>query len=284
MLKERKIYDRIMEWANLYFSINPYGEPIPDEFLYSATLIRPCDRHGNKVFVRCLADMKQNGYSIEYLKNDDTKKEAFEKEETISFSEIFHELLDTDTLCPSNYIVTIINRLKKYDISHGIEHSNGFYCGTIARGMRAFASYLRELSLAEIIKTVVGAYARRCNKEFSMISTSVEEDIYKNTDICFSYDGKTYRVWSYQTTSAGVIKTGNRIKRAHGTGLNLLMPFNFEMRKECMGWYLYDYVLIRPLLYDTIINEKEAIAHTKYCMMIKTNKYIIKTPTVIEIA
>jgi hypothetical protein len=232
-----------------------------------------------------LAGRPQDGKILNVIFNDKEKDSAAEDEETVSFSEVFHRLDRAGTLCPSNYIVEVIKGLEKYDADHNTRHSEQFYCETVARSMRSFASFIREENLREIIDHVLKIEAIRRRKGYKMFEGNVQEDMKKKTDIMFKYGGAFYRIWSYQTTDSGVKKTSKRILKGCGRGLNVLMPFDITCADETFGWALYDYDETKQLMLDMIVNRRFVVqTYVKYKKLVEVDKNIIKTPTIFDAA
>lgn len=276
----KKIKDYIVEWGSLFYSKNPYGKQIPDKYLFSETLLRKYDREGNKVQYKNLSEMRQDGWCISNVKQGSMEDE-WEKEEVISFSPIFHRLVESNSLCPANYVVHIVEDLQKFDLEHGVPHNEEFYIGTIARGLRAFASYVREQNLTETIDEILSKSANIKNVQYRMFQSSVNQDMKFKTDIMFSYNNEIYRAWSYQTTARGIERTSGRVLRANGRGYNVLFPFNIRERKEVSGWFLYDENIVRHTLIDLIVaNKKPILIHSEYCDLVNENPYIIKKPSI----
>ena len=269
----------IEKWGKMTFAENPYGSPIPDKYLYSDALIRKEYRYGKSQQYNNLSEMKQNGYCTEHIIKG-RMSDPWEMEETISFTKIFHELCESEKLCPSNYVVEVIRALEQYDKHYLVVHNEEFYIGTIARGLRAFASYVREKSLTDAIDTVLGKMAKMKNVNYQMFNSSVDDDMKKKTDVYFSYNDIRYRCWSYQTTERGIERTGNRIRNAY-SGYNVLFPFNFNEKVVLNGWYLYDFAIIRHFVIDLVtMNIKDVQKHSSYCEKMNDNPNIIEKPAV----
>ncbi len=277
--------EHIVQWAEMTYAENPYGISIPEKYLYDARLIRSRDKNGCSISVANLAEIKQNGNSLELVARA-IADAPWEKMETISFSPIFHRLVASEKMCPSNYVVEVINELDSYNAIRGVRgitDTDEFYIGTIARSLRALASYIREYSLADIIEYTLSK--KNDGKGiFKMYSASVEQDMRYKTDIMFEYDGRLYRAWSYQTTRIGIERTANRIQRANGSGYNILFPFNFEEKEELCGWYLYDFLITSNVVKDLIVHKRSEIEpHWKYAERVRKNNYVIKYPAVFEV-
>lgn len=279
----KKIKEYITEWSSLFYNKNPYGEQIPDEFLFSEKMLRKYDRDGNEIKYKNLSEMKQDGWCIGNVKQGNMNDE-WEKEEVISFSPIFHRLVETETLCPANYVVHIIKDLREYDLEHNIVHNEEFYIGTIARGLRAFASYVREQNLTETIDEILSKSANIKQVNYKMFHASVRQDMKYKTDIMFSYNGSVYRAWSYQTTVRGIERTSSRVLKANGRGYNILFPFNMMERKEVNGWFLYNEDIVRHALIELIVaNKNPVLTHLEYCNLVNENPYIIKKPSIFSV-
>ena len=274
----------LTEWAKMKFTENPYGKPIPKKFLYDERLLRNNGAHHNCDKPLCLAHLYQDGYITGRIIKAD-RDAPWEKFETISFSAIFHRLQETNTLCPSNYIVAVIDGLKEWDIQHKTEHDEEFFRGTIARSLRCFASYIREWDLLENVERVLSVLQKANGKRYLLYGASVEEDMKYKTDVLLIYDRNTYRIWSYQTTQNGIEKTSNRILGANGRGYNLLFPVNFDEARLVGGWYLYDPKWILHHFLDLVVNRRSpAMSHWEYCQKVREDKKIIKKPCIFEVS
>lgn len=275
LIAVEKLSDMVARWAKMSFKENPYGEPIPDKYLYNSLVMAD----GKKV--RSLAECMQNGFVLNWLYNDPNKKSAAEDEETITFSDTFHRLEREGTLCPSNYVVGIIRDLEKWDAENNTRHSEAFFCETIARSLRTFASMLRENNLREIIDQFLKIEAIRRRFTYKMFPASVDEDVKAKTDIAIKYGGAFYRIWSYQVTQPGVKKTSNRIKRGAGKGFNILMPFDINDSEYVHGWAFYHPEQVKELLREFVIARQTRVqTHYMYKKLVEANPEIVKVPTI----
>ncbi len=279
-----KIRDYIKQWSTLFYSRNPYGKSIPSTYLFSEKLIREYDKDGRKVYYANLSELKQDGWSMDYIVPAETEA-PWEIWEIVSFSPIFHRLMQEEKMCPSNYIVNIIDALDVYEDEDAerneIIHTEDFYIGTIARGLRALASYIREYSLAEIIENYLLKYALQYGVQFEMYRASVTQDMKYKTDILFRYDNQLYRAWSYQTTKNGIPKTSRRVLNANGHGYNILFPFNMWEKNNVAGWFLYDEKITENTIAKLITNNAEIpMEHWEYCEKVMQDNNIIKIPAI----
>ena len=239
----KPIFEYLNFWSAMSYSENPYGPKIPGIFLYCAELVKtPLTPDAPK----CLADLIQNGNSIAYVINDLNKTSKAENIDCVIFSDIFHELFDAGELCPSNYVRVIIDKLDAYNATATDKLSFNDYIGIISRGLRAFASYVRELHLLSLIRRYLyesGKY------HYTVFEPNVETDIKEKTDIMFSIGPRLSRVWSYQNTPKGIEKTSRRILKGCSTGYNILLPFDkTKTIYEVEGWFLYNkYVIFLTL-------------------------------------
>jgi hypothetical protein len=266
----------IEQWATMSFKENPYGDPIPDKYLYDLRVMR-----GRKP----LGEYMQNGHVLDAIFNDKSKTSDAEREETFQFSDVFHRLETAGTLCPSNFIVEVIRALEAWDAENNTRHDDDFFCKTIARGLRTFASMVREQNLREIINEYLKVEAIRRSRGYKMLPPSVKEDVRGKTDISIKYGGAFYRIWSYQSTEAGIEKTSKRILKGGGRGLNLTIPFDIDAAQMVHGWALYDPDFVRDVLRNMIVVRKApAQSYMVYRNKVKADKNIIAIPALFDVA
>lgn len=232
------IKKKMVDWSTMTFEDNPYGDKIPDVYLDSTEILK----NGNT-----LRNIKQNGHIVSDVINDTSKKSFVENTNFVIFSTVFNRLLYDQKLCPSNYVNEVIKELSKYEFEHNKIFDKSVYYGYIARALRAFASYIREINLKEIITDY---YQHICKKQgFSFFQekdtyeNKINEDVHNKTDIYFEVEHIPYRIWSYQSTNSGVECTLKRVLKSK-KGINLYIPFNISTKSEFLGWYLYDETFI----------------------------------------
>jgi hypothetical protein len=269
----------IEHWATMSFKENPYGDPIPEKYLYDSRIMRTRSKKKN------LSECMQDGYVLSCIFNESSKTSDAEAEETIQFSEVFHRLESSETLCPSNFIVEVVNALEAWDADNNTRHSDEFFCKTIARSMRTFASMLREQNLREIINDFLKVEAFRRSRGYKMMPPSVKEDVYGKADITVKYGGAFYRIWSYQVTAPGIEKTSNRILKGGGRGLNITMPFDIADCQMVYGWALYNPDFVKNALRDMIVVRKApAQSYSLYRKKVFADKTIVKIPAIFDVA
>ena len=277
------IKDEIEQWAKMKFSENPYGKQIPSKYLHDERIMRRFDRNGKPLSRRTLADLTQDGYAVASVCNTD-KDAPWEKEETISFSKIFHDLVENEKMCPSNYVATVIDALQQYDVANQAYHNQEFYRGTITRALRCLASYIREQCLQEILDETMQKIVSSKRGGYRLYGATVEDDMQKKTDIILFYNNATYRIWSYQTTRNGIEKTSSRILRANGRGYNVLMPFNIHERKNFHGWYLYDANIVSKSFAEILsLRDIEIQNHFEFSKLVRENPDIISIPAIFRV-
>ena len=214
------------------FAENPYGETIPDVFLDSKMVLRD----GKST----LREKIQDGNILNDVFNEKDKTSPAEAFNDVLLAPIFKKLWDNEECCPSNYVSNVIFELTKYEMEHNTSFSHEFYAKFIARSLRAFASYIREKSLEEIVCNLFTTVANE--KKYSIeigAADEIEEDLKNKTDILIILNGYTYRIWSFQSTDAGCKCTGRRAVNAK-KGVNIFVPFNIKDKYEVFGWFLYN--------------------------------------------
>jgi hypothetical protein len=257
------------------FKENPYGDPIPSKYLSDKRVMR----NG-----RTLGEFNQDGNVLDSLFNQKGKASAAEVEETVQFSDVFQRLEAAGHLCPSNFVAEIIIGLESWDAEHNTRHNDDFYCKTIARGLRTFASLLRERNLKEIVDEFLRDEAARRGRGYKMLPQSVKEDVIGKTDISIKYAGALYRIWSYQSTQDGVNKTSKRILRGAGRGRNILMPFDIGGASKVHGWAMYSVAYVRDIVTELIIKQKgPAPTYASFKGLIKNDPNVVAKPAIFDV-
>lgn len=270
-----KLIDTITRWSTMSFKENPYGGPIPDKYLYDSRVMRNGSKKKN------LAECMQDGNVLNCIFNDPDKNSPAEKEETIHFSETFHRLEVAGALCPASFVAGVIEDLEKWDAEHNTRHDDEFFCHTIARSLRTFASMLRENNLREIIDQYLKVEAIRRRMGYKMFPANVDEDIHSKTDIAIKFAGAFYRIWSYQDTDSGVKKTSGRIKKGAGRGFNILMPFDIRNAECVLGWAFYRTDEVKEWLRNFIVmRPRQVQTYEVYRKQVDADNEIVKVPTI----
>ena len=269
------LIDVVTRWSKLSFKENPYGDPIPDKYLYDSRVIRD----GSKKI--CLAECMQDGYVLNHIFNEQDKTSDAEQEETIKFSVTFHRLEREGKLCPASFVAGVIEDLEAWDAEHNTRHSDEFYCKTIARSLRTFASMLRENNLRELIEQWLKVESIRRRTKYKIFEADPNEDIYSKTDISLKFAGAFYRIWSYQDTKSGVEKTSKRVLKGAGRGFNIMMPFDINQSNNVIGWAFYDSDLVKQWVLEFIVARKTQVqTYEAYRKCVAANQDTVKTPAI----
>lgn len=238
------VKEMISEWNKLKIYENPFGPPISEKYL-TDDIYDKSKSHSPIPF----RDRIQNGSLSQGL----IWIKKAEETNFVIFSDIFNECFRTNTLCISNYLYKVIKILENKKISEEVIR------GYIARAIRSFASFLREIAL----KDIVCDYFTSQGLDFEIIEDEhVKEDTKNKTDIFlkikkgnFIYD---YRIWSFQTTEKGLENTARRLKNPHD-GINILLPLNIGKKENHINintWYLYNPKLAFKML-DSLKDKNE---------------------------
>lgn len=175
-----------------------------------------------------ISNLNMDGNSIKgLLRNQDAERN--DNPVVPYYTEIFNQWLNMNYISPLTYIYQIC-----MNIPDNI--SEELVCGIIARGLRSFASFFRELELAKQIEAVI--------PECIMYDRVAEVDTLQHTDILLEYNNTLYRLWSYQSSVNGIKNTSERFMGKRGEipdGIHIMCPFsldNVENRKN-QGWLFY---------------------------------------------
>ena len=172
-----------------------------------------------------IKDVPMNGYSIQRITD-----KVDEGDSGIIYSNIFYDSANK-FITPVYYVAKMVEAYEKENI-----YSERKMAGKVARGLRAFPSFIREMDLEyKLGETLISVESVR----------SPEQDIQDHADMLLRYDGQEYRVWSYQRTNRGLINTSERLLGRRGElpyGFHLLCPidiFNEDESEDIFGWKLY---------------------------------------------
>lgn len=171
-----------------------------------------------------------DGNSVEDLPKD----EAAEKYEGIRFTEVVNEIKGDD-FSPAKYMAQITKLCDDKKLTDEMT------VALLARGLRAFPSFLREIDIEEQLNNVLTR--RKMNYK---IIRNPEMDIVQHTDIMLRIEDRDYRIWLFQNSERGIYNTKQRLKGERGeipNGIHILCPIN-PMRnsiqcEEVHGWSFY---------------------------------------------
>lgn len=144
----------------------------------------------------------------------------------VSFSGIFHQVLNHNSFGPVLYIYYLIAEILKDNPEAEIAKIYGF----VARSLRTFASLLREQSLLEQLE-----YLFKSDGLQATFKMSPKQDSQEKTDILIEFNGNTYRLWTYQHSSRGLPHNIERISGKRGAlppGIHVLCPLISEAVEE----------------------------------------------------
>jgi|GEM_PF-2024293 len=144
----------------------------------------------------------------------------------VSFSGIFHQVLNDNSFGPVLYIYNLIAEILKDNPDAEIAKIYGF----VARSLRTFASLLREQSLLEQLE-----YLFKLDGLQATFKMSPKQDSQEKTDILIEFNGITYRLWTYQHSSRGLPHNIERISGKRGAlppGIHILCPLISEAVEE----------------------------------------------------
>jgi hypothetical protein len=144
----------------------------------------------------------------------------------VSFSGIFHQVLNDNGFGPVLYIHNLIAEILKDNPDAEMAKIYGF----VARSLRTFASLLREQSLLEQLE-----YLFKSDGLQATFKMSPKQDSQEKTDILIEFNGSTYRLWTYQHSSRGLPHNIERISGKRGAlppGIHVLCPLISEAVEE----------------------------------------------------
>ena len=285
----KSIRDKLNEWSKMPVSYNPCGEQLPDKYLNTTVMLKR-ELQGGKPF----GEYMQNGYITEGILNDYNKTAPWETENYVVFSALKEKLYKDGTLCISNYLVHILKELEYKSKKFGITFDEDYKIGTMCRGLRTLASFIREKEAEEDIENIIRQFAVITNEPYSFETVSAETDVKEKTDILFHYANKVFRVWSYQVTKSGIDRTSHRIVDDNGksklsvrynSGYNLLLPFDMYSNKENLhGWFLYDKGYIRNVLVNSVLNTNNALSGEQLNSIVYSDRSKVKNSMLFLVA
>ena len=165
-------------------------------------------------------DKFMDGNSIESLpRNNDSENMNGPK-----FSNAFHELNNKNQISPGLYLAYILNQF----MDDG--YKKDLLTGYLSRGLRSFASFMREPDLAYKLKTELEK-----DDKSVVVNMDPKQDIKKHVDIVINFKEHTFNLWSYQASKRGLPNTLDRLSGNRGEvcdGINILCPLRTEDAKN----------------------------------------------------
>lgn len=170
-----------------------------------------------------LSDKKINGSSVVGLERSQEGAGGG----GISYTETFFKVVNETKGCnPIDYLYLIVEEATQ----------RGYYKektrGIIARGMRTYASLLRDHDFAFKIDQKIKR--RRLSRSFKVSSGSVE-DAKNHTDVLVSSDTNDYRIWLFQSSKMGLPHNIERLTGLRGKlpkGIHILCPLKSEYQRN----------------------------------------------------
>lgn len=145
----------------------------------------------------------------------------------VSYTETFFETVAATGSChPIDYLYLIVR--KAIDQGYGAEKTRGI----LARGMRTYASLLRDHDFAYKIEREFDRIGFA--KKFKVSSGSVE-DSKNHTDVLVTSPDNLYRIWLFQFSKRGLPHDIERLTEQRGklpSGVHILCPLKSEIQHE----------------------------------------------------
>ncbi len=157
-----------------------------------------------------------NGYSCERLPKTEENRGGIKK----TYSEIFHTEAEKTLFSPASYLVQIVNEC----IASQVDDNS--IAGILARGLRTFASLLKEPDFAIQLKDGLKQYDAEVSTRLNS-----KQDSTDHTDVLLVYKKKTYRIWLYQFSSRGLPHDIERLTGKRGEipdGRHIICPLHTE--------------------------------------------------------
>lgn len=226
----------IQIWSNKDYS---NGFPTKIDLDENALVItkRLFDIHFNGV--------KMNGDSVMRL----PRIEEAERRNDIIFTGIFYRLYKEGFLSPAYFLFAITEECINRNIT-----DEDIIWGYMCRGLRTFASLLREIDLADKIKDRLPECRTEMNPEL---------DVMSHIDILVNYKNQDYGIWSYQKTENGLKNGSEKLRGDRGkikNGVYILCPFDENDKETCCGWWLHSANYV-----DKVVKIIKEYNHDKKC-------------------
>ncbi len=188
---------------------------------------------------------QMDGNSVQDLR----RYEPAEQYEQIRFADIVNRLKNDDGFSPVKYMAQITKLCDERGLTESMT------IGLLARGLRSFPSFLREMDVEEQLENILTE--RRIPYS---IARSTEMDVAQHTDILVSSYGRDYRIWLFQNSKRGIRNTMMRLREERGKlpqGIHVLCPMNpMGANPRCImknGWCFYQTSYVKEIV-DCIEN------------------------------
>ena len=201
--KDLKFRDMILESTELGFS--------NDQANATIDMLGHANRNGNDVL-----EKRVTGHLVEGLIKYPTSENH---RASFWFANVFHDLEKAGKLSPATFCMEVGRLLP----NEGPSSDPAFCGGFLARGLRTFASLLREPDFESSL-----LLALRQSDPSAISHADVDQDVYSHTDLFVTFNGKNYRVWHYQSSYRGINKLVKKLRGLHRgvleKGLHILCP------------------------------------------------------------
>lgn len=163
-----------------------------------------------------LLTKKMDGYSVEALPKTTERNHRL----PFTYSSVFHRCSQQPFFSPASYLVGILEELIPLELSVSEQ------IGYLARGLRAFASFLREPD-----------FAWQLNEQLKVFDPTVQthlnpkQDSAEHTDVLLQFNNQLYRIWLFQASKRAIPHDIERITGQRGelpNGIHLLCPLKTE--------------------------------------------------------
>ena len=174
----------------------------------------------------CFNSLKLNDLLMDGLSTEKLEKTS-ESSGGLNYSEIFHRLIKQNKISPGLFLAAYA--------SDYIDSNKDYnkLAGFLARGLRTFASLIREQDFANIIQRNL----IRDDKQLS-INMNPEQDTKTHVDIKIKFKNKEINIWTYQASKNAIYPhTIERVTGQRGEledGYHLLCPINTEEGKKLL--------------------------------------------------
>lgn len=215
----QQIRSYMKSWAGLSYQegIDQCFEVRADECWYQAS--SSCLRRLG------LSEKKMDGRSFNGIPKNNIQTK-------ISFTSVFHSCTKNGFLSPATYFARLVKACMGQSMDESARISN------VCRGLLSFPSFIREYDLQTKLENAI-------RKKGFVVGSSVgpEMDIGHHTDIVITTNDRSYRVWSYQSTSRGLLYAKKKLQGERGEideGYHVLCPIDIYCDAvDYYGWRLY---------------------------------------------
>lgn len=204
--------------------------------------------------------MNMDGKSVEKL----PKNPKAEKYEGIRFAEIISQMrkMEYEDFSPAKYLAQITKLCNDNNLDDEMT------IGILARGMRSFASFLREIDVEEQLERILTD--QHIPHE---LTRNTEMDVKNHTDIMAQVYDRFYRIWLFANSPEGIKNTNDRLRENRGElpdGIHILCPMNpkgknrnTEKYEEINGWRFYHIVYIENIANHMIFPTRFPVCNYK---------------------